>query len=130
MARFYITVVQAVLLYGSESWTIDQKNMTKLRSFHNRAIRYMTGQHIRKHGEEWNYPIHEQLLKTCRLFSIETYIERRRGTLYEYLKTNCAELLEEVSKCERHYRHAGKILWWKQPYITKMRVDKLSNFRD
>ena len=59
MARFYITVVQSVLLYGSESWSIDQKNMIKLQSFHNRALRYMTGSHIRKYGEEWNYPEHE-----------------------------------------------------------------------
>ena len=81
MARFYITVVQAVLLYGAESWTITQKNMIKLRSFHNRAIRYMTGQHIRKNEEEWSYPVHEELLAKCRLFPIETYIERRRGTL-------------------------------------------------
>ena len=73
----------------------NSKNMIKLRSFHNRAIRYMTGQHIRKNEEEWSYPVHEELLAKCRLFPIETYIERRRGTLLEYLKKCCAGLLEE-----------------------------------
>ena len=34
MAKFYLAVVQAVLLYGADSWTISQKNLIKLRSFH------------------------------------------------------------------------------------------------
>ena len=42
MARFYITVVMAVLLYGAESWTISKLNMNRLNSFHNRAVRYLT----------------------------------------------------------------------------------------
>ena len=51
MGRFYITIVMSVLLYGSESWTITGKNLVKLKSFHNRALRYMTGRHIRKKNE-------------------------------------------------------------------------------
>ena len=129
MARFYITVVQAVLLYGAESWTINQKNMMKLKSFHNRAIRYMTGQHIRKNGEEWSYPEHEDLLEKCRLFPIETYIARRRGTLLEYLKKHRPELLQEVKNIKKHYRNVQKILWWEQPCIVRLRSEKLSNFR-
>ena len=48
MAKFYITVVQAVLLYGAESWTISQRNERILVSFHRRAVRYLTNSHIRK----------------------------------------------------------------------------------
>ena len=48
MGQFYITIVMSVLLYGSESWTITGKNLIKLQSFHNRALRYMTGKHIKK----------------------------------------------------------------------------------
>ena len=51
MARFYLTVVQAVLLYGADSWVVTDKDMLKLKSFHQRAIRHMTGAHIQKLNE-------------------------------------------------------------------------------
>ena len=46
MAIFYKTVVQAVLLYGAESWVVNDTNLRKLRAFYHRAVRYMTGCHI------------------------------------------------------------------------------------
>ena len=48
IGRFYITIAMSVLLYGSESWTITGKNLIKLQSFHNWALRHMTGKHIKK----------------------------------------------------------------------------------
>ena len=48
MAKFYMAVVQAVLLYGADSWTITERNWKKLEAFQNKAVRYMTGKHIRK----------------------------------------------------------------------------------
>ena len=78
MARFYVTIVQAVLLYGADTWTVNSRNLQKLQSFHNRAARYMTGQHIRKLSDTtWQYPSSESLLKKCRLFPIEEYLKRR-----------------------------------------------------
>ena len=89
MGKFYITIVMSVLLYGSESWTITKKNSLKLQSFHNRALRYMTGKHTKKiNGEKWEYPNHKELMKICKLHPIDTYIERRRGTLRKYLENN------------------------------------------
>ena len=38
MAKFYLAVVQAVLLYGSDSWIITDRDWKRLRSFHNCAI--------------------------------------------------------------------------------------------
>ena len=82
MAKFYMAIVQAVLLYGADLWVITEKNWKKLRSFHNHALRHMTGKHIIKKDENtWEYPCHSDLQWECGLFSIETYIERRRGTL-------------------------------------------------
>ena len=52
MGKFYLAIVQALLLYGSESRVISAKNLKKLESFHKRAVRHMTGQHIRKKGED------------------------------------------------------------------------------
>ena len=72
MARFYLTIVQAVLLYGADTWTVTSRDLTKLQSFHNRAARYMTGQHIRKISEtSWKYPNSEELLKNVEFFPLK-----------------------------------------------------------
>ena len=118
MGRFYITIVMSVLLYGSESWTITGKNLIKLKSFHNRALRYMTRKHIRKEKEgKWTYPAHEELRKICKLESIETYIQRRRGTLRRYLEVKRKEFFSSIQKVKAPSKQSNKILWWKQPWI-------------
>ena len=99
MAKFYMAVVQAVLLYGADSWVISKRNWSKLRAFHNTALRYMTGQHIKKKADgTYKYPCHKDLQWKCGLFSIETYIERRRGTLNKYMEENQSKLMEEARR--------------------------------
>ena len=120
MAKFYITIVQAVLLYGADSWVVTKRDMNKLRSFHHRAIRYITGRHIRKHDEDrWEYPDHQQLLKECQLFPIEVYVERRRGTLRSYFEEYTPALLESAKLVKRHCKDVHKILWWDQNWKFK-----------
>ena len=129
MAKFYMAVVQAVLLYGAESWTITTRNWTKLQSFHRRAMRYMTGQHIRQDSDgTWTYPDHKELEKKCGLFPIGTYVERRRGTLRKYLEENRAEMLEEAMAMTAPAKSANKILWWKQEWISKEEMTEMTNF--
>ena len=43
MAKFYMAVMQAVLLYGSESWAITKRNWGRLESFQKRAVRRTLG---------------------------------------------------------------------------------------
>ena len=80
MARFYLAIVQAVLLYGADSWSITKRDFAALEPFHKRAVRKITGQHIRRdaHGK-WHYPDHDALLEQCGLWPTATYIERHRG---------------------------------------------------
>ena len=128
MSRFYMTVVQAVLLYGADSWTMTRRDMERMESFHKRAVRYMTGKHIRKgRDDKWEYPDHEKLLKECQLFPIDIYIQRRRGTLREYFMNYRRELLEEAMKKKRHCHAAHKVLWWEQPWMKKREFDGLTN---
>ena len=64
MARVYVTVIQAVLLYSADLWSISKRDRDKLRSFHRRAVRYMCGLHIKKVREgEWLCPDHESLME-------------------------------------------------------------------
>ena len=103
--------------------------MQKLQSFHRRAVRYITGVHIRKLGKDnWFYPDHEKLLKQCKLFGIEIYIERRRGTLRRYLEKNKPDLLLRAGRVRKHGRDVHKLLWWNQKWRTRADVGRWSNF--
>ena len=105
MARFYQTIVQAVLLYGSDSWAVKQGDLIRLNSFHNRAVRYMTGQHIKKLDDEtWHYPNHDELLKKCGMVEMKHYVEARRGTLARYLEKFNPNLLEGSKLTHPHQK--------------------------
>ena len=124
MAKFYITVVQAVLLYGADSWAVSQRNERKLVSFHRRAIRYLTNTHIRKlENGKWVHPTHGPLLRQCGLFPMNVYLERRRGTLRKYLETYREGLLQRAENCNRHCFDVRKVMWWNQPFLYKIDMD-------
>ena len=128
MARFYLTIVQAVLLYGADSWCITARDLQRLNSFHMRSIRHMTGKHIRKLATgEWEYPKHKELMDECKLFDMDTYIKRRRGTLRKYLEEHRSDLLREAGATQGHSREAHKVLWWNQDWITKDEMAKMNN---
>ena len=121
MAKFYITVVQAVLLYGADSWSIPNREGERLRSFHRRAVRFMSGQHIRKEESGlWKYPDHSILLEKCNLQPIETYLERRRIMLRNYLERNRMSLLDKAKRSGRHCKNVNKILWWNQSFSDSL----------
>ena len=42
MARFYLAIIQAKLLFGSETWVLSQKALGRLEQFHARCARYIT----------------------------------------------------------------------------------------
>ena len=56
MARFYLTIGQAFLLYGEDTWVVSRRDAGRLRRFHWRVIRHMTGQYIRKKGRQLGIP--------------------------------------------------------------------------
>ena len=87
MAKFYMAVVQAVLAHGADSWVITEKNWKKLRSFHSKALRHMTGKHIIEHSKnDWECPCHVDLQWKYGLFSVKKYAQRRRGILKKCLE--------------------------------------------
>ena len=120
ISRFYLAIVQAVLLYGADSWTVSARNMEVLERFHERVVRHITGCHIKRGAQGvWTYPDHEALLQKCGLWPIGVYIERRRGTLRKYLEENKVELLEDVEALSAPARDPHRVLWWRQPWISR-----------
>jgi hypothetical protein len=88
MAYFYKAVVQAVLLYGSESWVITERMWKVLNGFHNRCARFISGDHIRqKPNGEWILPSTKAVLAKCKLHTIEEYIRRRKRTVKTFVES-------------------------------------------
>ena len=80
----------------------------------------MTGRHIQKiTDEKWSYPDHEILLKMCQLFPMDVYLERRRGTLRDYLNKYRKNLFDELQLLNHHCYAANKKFWWEQSWMTK-----------
>jgi hypothetical protein len=66
-AKFYLAIVQAILLYGSETWVISPQAMARLEGFHIRAVWCMAQKHKPRRGpqKEWVYPKSEDVLREC-----------------------------------------------------------------
>ena len=118
-ARFYTAVVQAVLLYGSETWVLSPTALARLEGFHIRAAYRMAKNHKprRGPGKQWVYPKSGEVLKECGLRTIEEYIDIRRQTIAVYVATRPI-----LDKCRQGVRKRGAIprrWWWEQ----KMSLD-------
>merc|ERR1712086_95888 len=75
---FYQAVVAAVLLYGSESWSLPPRAMKVLEGFHVEAARRLTGMMPEKRGETWTYPKSKEVLAAAHLKTIGEYVTVRR----------------------------------------------------
>ena len=74
-------------------------------------MRYIIDYDIKKKGEEWEYPYHQQLQKETKLLPIEKYLERRREILRKYLETNRRNLIRQAEKIRQHKYNPKKVLW-------------------
>jgi hypothetical protein len=82
ITSIYKAVVQAVLLYGCESWVPMPQMEQSLQSFHHKCARYITGQHIRKNADgTWTCPKSSKVLEKANLLPIQAYIEKQRNTI-------------------------------------------------
>jgi hypothetical protein len=118
-AKFYMAVVQAVLLYGSEMWVLSPTALPRLEGFHIRAAYRMAKQHkpCRGPGNQWIYPKSGEVLKECGLRTIREYIAIRQQTIAVYVVTRPI-----LGKCKQGVRKRGAIprrWWWEQ----KMSLD-------
>ena len=100
--------------------------MDALKRFHKRAIRHITGCHIRQKAQgKWTYQDHAALLNQCGLWPINVYIERRQGTLCKYLEENKMELLADMEDLLAPAWDPHQVLWWRQPWITQERMQEM-----
>jgi hypothetical protein len=82
MGYFYKAIVQAVLLYATETWVVTEHSMKALNSFHHRCARHIAGDHIRQNPNgEWYLPATDRVLEVSGLLTVEAYITKRVDTM-------------------------------------------------
>ena len=74
--QFYQAILQAILLYGSETWVISRTALARLEGFHIRAAYRMAKKYKpnRGRGNVWVYPWLKDVLKECGMKTMEKYI--------------------------------------------------------
>jgi hypothetical protein len=109
---FYKAVVQSVLLYGCETWSLTRQSITALEGFHNQVARKIAKQtiHPDPNTGEWIYPPAETARAASGLFSIQHYIHTRRAYIMHWthnrpLFNECRNLTGGAGGPQRRY-------WW------------------
>ena len=82
VGMFYKAIVQSVLLYACETWTITEPMLPALKGFHHKAARRISGkQPYRSPNGNWVYPPTADALQLAGLHRIEVYIHCHQQTL-------------------------------------------------
>jgi hypothetical protein len=83
---FYKATMQAMLLYGSETWSLSPTSMKHLEGFHIHAVWQMLGKRsVRKEDGSWRYPCLEDVFKAVGLKPIAHYVDVRRQTVANFI---------------------------------------------
>ena len=86
--QIYLVVVQAVLLYGSDTWVLTPHMQRVLGGFHHRVARRMTRQQPQKvrDGGLVYLPMEDETSEAG-LQEVETYVSHHQDTVSQYIAT-------------------------------------------
>ncbi len=83
---FYKATVQAVLLYGSETWSLSPSSMKHLEGFHICTAWRMSGKRPEQNvNGSWTYPCLEEVLEAVGMKSIANYVDVQRQTVANFI---------------------------------------------
>ena len=113
MARFYLAVVQAKLLFGSETWVLSERLLQRLERFHARCARGIAHRHIRRLATgTWEHPPTNEVLEKCGLSPISTYIARRKTRLLHRYAENDSILYRHCITSTPVGSGVHRQMWW------------------
>ena len=122
MARFYLAIVQAILLYGSETWVLSKRDLGRLEAFHKRCARNIAHRPItRQLDGTWIHPPTQEILQICHLSPIQTYIAKRKTTLLSRYACDSPLYRECRARIVSHISSSRNLLWWN----AEPRIDSL-----
>lgn len=110
---FYKATIQAILLFGSETWNLSPSAMKCLEGFHVRAARRMTGLQPRREPDgTWTYQSSEKVLEAAGLHTIQHYVEVRRNTVLKFILDR--PIFEFCREASRQRGTSNRQYWWEQ----------------
>ncbi len=124
-AQFYKAVVQAVLLYGSETWNLTNLALARLEGFHVCAAYKMARKHQPKRANGvWVYPKTADILEECGMATIAVYIQSRCQTIAMYMATRPI-----FKACLEGEQRQGLILlqWWCEQPMCLDAIDAIGS---
>jgi hypothetical protein len=111
---FYKATVQAVLLFGSETWKSSPLSLKSLEGFHIRAAHCMAGKMPTKNQDGmWKYPSSRVVLKAVGLQTISHNFGVCQETITCFIMDQ--PLFALCWDGERKRGSARCTFWWKQP---------------
>ena len=110
---FYATVVQAILLYGLETWIMSPWIGKALGGFHHRVVWRLTGWMPQRNFDgTWTYlPLGEEMAEVG-VQEVETYATHRQNTVTQFIVTRPI-----MDLCLAAARRPGAQVskrWWEQ----------------
>ena len=86
--NFYKAVAQAVLLFGTETWSLTPSMERALDSFQHRVAKRITRKQPRRRVDViWEYPPLEEALGEALFEGIRKSVTRRQNTVAQYIAT-------------------------------------------
>jgi len=112
---FYKATVQAVLLFGSETWNITTTMMKRLDGFHMRAAWRMARVNKPRANPDgsWTYPQSALTLEEVALHPIAQYVEVRRQTIAKFIVNR--PIFDFCTEGRRKRGSSPRQFWWEQP---------------
>ena len=111
---FYKATVQAVLLFGSETWNVSTAMLARLEGFHIRAAyRMARNNKPLQNARGWEYPASGDMLKEVGLYPVEHYIRVRRNTIAAYIMHQ--PIFDDCRGRGRRRGSRPRQFWWDQP---------------
>ena len=88
LGRIYLAVVQAVLMYGSDTWVMKLRIGRVLGRFQHRVACKITGQkHWRGRDGRWVYPPLAEDMDEVGLQEVDTYFSRSQNIASQFIVT-------------------------------------------
>ncbi len=88
VGMFCKAIVQAVLLYGCETWVITPKLLKALEGFHHRMARRISNMMPKRQANgDWYYPPIDKALEKAGLWTMKHYAHTRQSRFAQYVAT-------------------------------------------
>ena len=121
VGKFYVVVVQAVLLFGSGAWVLTPCLDKSLEGCHHQAAWRMAGMgHKRQWDRTWVYPPIVVALEMVGLEEIGVYIARRQNMVAQYIAI--CPIMDLCLAAEKNPKMCLYRRWWEQTALDIMGI--------